>query len=344
MRYHIVISLAVIMLTLIVGKPVSAAGGKVPTVGEVMKATGYTDQDREALFAGKIISKDLKRVSDTQLIAAAAMIFPVQLDKIFEIYGEGRGLKIDPSIIAYGYLSVPFNEADWAKVGFDASEKEEIEKLLEAEPGLDINLSAEELEKLKNKAKGRDADDPEIIKAVSKAYKEILIGRFNSYIEQGLDGIMSYDRGDGETASPAEELRTAWDVENGFMASHFPRFTQAVSGYPKGQSPGITNEFYWIKQEIEGRPTFILNHYTLQKGPDFIASSKRQFFVGHTYNSQQTVSLLLPVQQGTAVFHANSTSTEHIAGFFGGIAVEVGQDRIKDEIEAYLKAAREHGR
>jgi hypothetical protein len=149
------------------------------------------------------------------------MILPVQLDKIFEIYGEGRGLKIDPSIIAYGSLSVPFNEADWAKVGFNTSEKEEIEKLLEAEPGLDINLSAEELEKLKNKAKGREADDPETVKAVSKAYREILIGRFNSYLEQGLEGIMPYGRGGGETASPADELRTAWDVENGFMASHY---------------------------------------------------------------------------------------------------------------------------
>lgn len=250
------------------------------------------------------------------------------------------GVKADPDNIGFGILKTPFDESDWKNVEFDPAEKDEINRIISAEPGSELNLSAQQFGALHESLGGVKADQPEAANAVSRAYRNILIGRFNSYLEKGLNGIAPYDRGNGKTSSPAEEIRAAWEVENHFMEAHFPAFVRAFSSYPEGQPPEIRHEFRWRKQRVEGRPAFILEHSRLQAGEGYILSTNTQFFVGHTYNSQVVAWLLLPYEGDTLVFAANSTSTDAIAGLFSGIASSVGQDRMKAEIKSYFESAR----
>jgi len=322
-------------------KHASAQGDvTVPTVDDVIEAIGFSAEDKQSLVAGKIISKDLKQAQEKEIIAAAAMLLPVPLDRIEEIYGHGGGVKADPDNIGFGILKTPFDESDWKNVGFDPAEKDEIKRIISAKPGSDLNLSTQEFATLHDSLKGVKANQFEAVDAVSEAYRNILIGRFNSYLEKGLNGIAPYDRGNGKTSSPAEEIRTAWEAENDFMEGHFPAFVRAYSAYPESQPPEIKHELYWRKQRVEGRPAFILEHSRLQTGEGYVLSTNTQFFVGHTYNSQVVVWLLLPYEGDTLVFVANSTSTDAIAGLFSGIASSVGQDRMKAEIKSYFKSAR----
>ncbi len=323
-------------------KHASAQGDvTVPTVDDVIQAIGFTAEDKQALLAGKVISNDLKQAQEKEIVAAAAMRLPVPLDKIEEIYGHGGGIKADPDNIAFGILTTPFDENDWNNVGFDPAEKDEIKQILSAKPGSDLNLSEQEFATLRESLGGVRADQPGAADSVSKAYRNILIGRFNSYLAKGLNGIAPYDRGGVKTSSPAEEIRTAWEVENNFMEAHFPTFVRAFSAYPESQPPEITHEIRWRKQRVEGRPAFILEHSRLQTGEGYVLSTNVQFFVGHTYNSQVVVWLLLPYEGDTLVFVANSTSTDAIAGLFSGIASSVGQDRMKAGIKSYFESARQ---
>jgi hypothetical protein len=333
----------VFVIALTVGglKHASAQGDvTVPTLDEVLQAIGFSAKDKQALLAGKIISKDLKQVQEKEIVAAAAMRLPVPLSKIEDIYGHGGGVKADPDNIGFGILKTPFDESDWENVGFNPAEKDEINRIISAKPGSDLNLSAQEFATLRETLGGVKADQPEAAVAVSKAYRNILIGRFNSYLEKGLNGIAPYDRGSGKTSSPADEIRAAWEVENHFMEGHFPTFVRAFSAYPESQPPEISHEIHWRKQRVEGRPAFILEHSRLQTGENYILATNIQFFVGHTYNSQVVVWLLLPYEGDTLVFAANSTSTDAIAGLFSGIASSVGQDRMKAEIKSYFESAR----
>ena len=307
----------------------------VPTADDVINAIGFSGEQKAALLAGKIVTKDLKQMQKKEIVAAAAMRIPVPLDKIDAVYQEGSTIRADPDNIGFGSLKATFDENDWKNVRFDPDEKSEIKRILKAKPGSNLNLSAEEISKLSERLNGVKADQSDV---VSSAYREILIGRFKAYLQDGLNGIAPYDRGKAEAASPAEEIRTAWEIENDFLEGHFPGFVRAFSDYPANQPPEIKHEYHWRKQKVEGRPAFILEHEMLQRGEGYILGAGAQFFVGHTYNSQVVVWLLLPHENDTLVFHANSTSTDAIAGFFSGVASSVGQDRMKESISTYFDA------
>jgi hypothetical protein len=313
----------------------------VPTVDEILQAIGFNAKDKQALLSGKIISRDLKQLQEKEIVAAAAMRLPVPLDRVEKIYGHGTDIEVVSRNIGFGSLKTPFDDGDWKNMGFDPAERDEINRIVSAKPGSTLNLSSQEFATLRDSLGGVNAGRPEAADAVSEAYRNTLIGRFNSYLEKGLNGIAPYDRGNGKASFPADEIRTAWEVGNNFMKGYFPAFVRAFSAYPESQPPEIMHEFYWRKQRVEGRPAFILEHSRVQTGENYLLSTNTQFFVGHTYNSQVIVWLLLPYEGETLAFAAYSTSTDAIAGFFSGIASAIGQHRMKAGIKSYFESARE---
>ncbi len=336
---HMWLALALVLLGAHPGA--AEAEVRIPSIEEVIQSIGFTAEDQKALLAGEIVSKDLDRVGEKEIIAAVAMRLPVPFAKIGEVYPEGSDIEIDTNNLGYSFLGVPPKDNEWAALAFDAGESEELETILEAKPGDDLNLSAEEFAQLGDRLSGVTADQEGAAAAVSDAYRDLIKARFAAYLERGLDGVAPYDRGDGKTVSAAEEIRKVWGTDDEFFGTYFPALNTAFLSFPQDQSDEIENEFAWRKQKVEGRPAFILQHSQIQEGEGYHVWASKQVFVGHTYNSQVTGGVFLPYEEGSILFYFNSTSTDKIAGFFSGVASSVGQSRMNESIKRYFDAARE---
>ncbi len=314
---------------------------RVPSIDEVIQAIGFTAEDQKALLAGEIVSHDLDRVGEKEIIAAVAMRLPVSLDKIDDVYPAGSDIEIDRNNLGYSFLGAPPKDGEWAGLSFDDGEKKELKTILGAKPGEDLNLSTEEFAQLSDRLSGVTADQEGAAAAISNAYRDLIKARFAAYLERGLDGVAPYDRGDGKTVSPAEEIRLVWGTDDEFFGTYFPALNKAFLSFPQDQPDVIENEFAWRKQEVEGRPAFILQHSQIQTGDGYHVWASKQVFVGHTYNSQVTAGLFLPDEEGSILFYFNSTSTDKIAGFFSGVASSVGQSRMNESIKRYFDSARQ---
>lgn len=313
--------------------------GMAPSAEDMVKRLGYSAEQIEALKQGKIVAIDLKRDRGDQLIAAVAARIDAPLATVAENAKTGINIQRDPGVIAVGAIPNPAENHSFDEVAYEASESAEIKRFLAVKPSDTFNLSSEEIDYLQKSLNGIKAGDAAAGESVSKAYREVLKGRLNAYLIGGLDGIAPYDHG-GKSFSPAEELKAVDDRAEPFLSEFFPTFKQALTDFPEGQSPEVFSQFYWIKREVEGRPALILAHQLVQASDDFVLVAQRQIFVGHTYDSLQVIALGLPLEGGTAVFYVNTAFTDKITGFFSGVAQSVGQDRMKDDLEAFFDAAR----
>lgn len=314
----------------------AAQDTKPPSIDEVMSRLGYSDQDRAALLSGDIVATDVNRTREDQLIAAAAVFLPVTVDTLLGRARNGDGLRADPGISAVGTLGSDLDAREWRSLRFEESERTEAERLLRFRGGSDFNLSEDEIKALRDKLNGVSANSAEMLENVSAAYREILAERHQAYLRSGLEGIADYRQG-GTTLHPAQELGAVVDQAKDFLTTYFPEFWLAFSNFPEAQGPEVTNNFYWLKREVEGRPEFVLMHEMIAGGNDYALLTRREYFVGHTYESLQVIAVALPVDNGTAVFYLNSAFTDQITGFFSGVALSVGQGRMKDDLTAYFR-------
>ena len=314
-----------------------AGAAQPPSVEEIIKDLGYTDAQIDALEQGKIVAIDLERVRGDQLIAAVAARFNASIATLADSVEKGENIEDDTGVLGFG--AIPNPEAGYAfeDVTFDASESGEIEKLLAVKPGDTFNLSSEEIAALQNTFKGVKAKDSNAAETVSAAYRAVLKDRLDAYVKEGLAGIAPYDHG-GKSFAPAEQLQAVYEDAEPFLTEFFPTFKQALGKFPKDQPGKVSSKFYWIKREVEGRPAIILIHQMLQSSDDFLLMSLREYYVAHTYDSQQVIALGLPVEGGTAVFYVNTAFTDKITGFFSGMAQSIGQGRMRESLEAYFQA------
>ncbi len=305
------------------------------TFEEAAKRLHYNPDDRSALRSERIIATDVKRTRDDQLIAAVCLLLPVPLQTIQGNVERGLNIELDPDVQAFGELSPDAGEAQFAALGYSASEAQEARALLAVEPGERFNLSKAEGEALRRALGSLDPQEPASLEKAMAAYRKVLAARFSAYLASGLDGVAAYDFRD-DVLEPAAELQAAYESAAPFLLEHFPGFGAALEAFPRAQPQSVSNKFYWIKLRVEDRPTFILVHQMVEAGANYMLMSQRQFFVGHTYDAAQAVALALPYGERTAVFYVNSAFTDKITGFFSGVAQSVGQSRMKEELSSYF--------
>jgi hypothetical protein len=214
-----------------------------------------------------------------------------------------------------------------------------VQALLRVGANGSFNFSGAEIDFLKGELKGLEAKNPVSAEAAAAAYRQVLAGRVKAYSEKGLDGVAAYDHG-GSRLTPAKQLRAVENQVEDFLTIHFPDFRKALEGFPRDQDPDISSKIYWVKRSVEDRPAFVLIHQMVQTGDDFVLTSQRQFYVGHTYESLQMIGLALPAEDGAMIFSVNSVFTDQITGFFSGVAQSVGQGRTKEGMARHFEAVR----
>ena len=128
--------------------------------------------------------------------------------------------------------------------------------------------------------------------------EELLHARYLAYREQGLAGAVPYARGDGEDVSPGEELR---QTEVAMIGLHelYPDFHNAWLSYPSSMPEDIVrDDYFWLKLDIEDRPTFVLSHRLEARNEDRHLVGVRDFYMSHFFDVSQRVAVVTRLDSG----------------------------------------------
>jgi len=314
---------------------VAPAAAQQITAEQIAEAVGLSGSDIKKVQAGEIVSTDVESSSDKELAVGLVLVVPAALDQIVDSVSKGTTIEANKAILAHGSIDASqIGDAAFAGVELDDSE---IDELLDASPSDDFNLSAEEWAVFEALGDQYDSGDEGAADAVNSAYRQMLAGRMQAYVDKGLDGIAPYDRG-GDTSSAAEDLRNAAEAAT-VLKEFAPEGYQALVGYPAAGGD-FSHEFHWTKQLADDRPVIILTHRMTQQKPDVYLIMSRDFYVGHSFNSSQALAGVLPVESGSAVFYGNRTATDQVAGFGSGMKRSIGAGMMSDTLVETLEEAR----
>lgn len=306
------------------------ARAQTPTPTELGKKLGFTEAEIEAVKGGEIVTKDLKEGSDKELAGVLLMMFKAPLAELVDIAIQGKKLASDPTVRAYREWKEDASADEvFAEVGLNEKENEEAGIFSRASPGGKLNLSEAEI----GRFKGLKTEQ------INAELRAMLKARYQAYRQDGLKGIVPYARDDKKTASPAEELALA--INAVMPVVQRKDSLEALLNYPANPVPDVEHRFFWFKQTVENRPTFILAHRAKGHVADAALLTEEQYYVGHSYNSNLIAIGALTVEGGTLVFYINRSFTDQVSGFMSGMKHGVGRKQMLAETAANLKRIRE---
>lgn len=321
-----------IALVLALGTGLSASAAETVDSQALIQQLGIQQDELASLKRGDTVDFKVTENDEKELAAGVAIYLPATPDRIISAI-KNKGLAtIDNSIHAEGVIPAKATLDTFKGFAFKAG-SDEAENFLEATPGSRFNLSKEEFQALQAESSATTAA------AASQAYRAILLQRWQAYRANGLNGIAAYDRGSDKPASPADELKGA-TLNSKMLARYFPELYQAWLNYPAAFPEGSDEQFFWLNREVESRPTAILGHRVMVSIPAGAAILARQFYVGHSYNSNQLIIACLPYAEGSLVFYGNRSFTDQVAGFGSGLKHSIGREQMRAEIIKRLKNLR----
>ncbi len=315
----------------------------LPSAEEDLAVLGIPSGQLARLERGEIVSQPAQESGEKELAMDVALFVPQRPAKVFAYLQQAEVEAIDSDVLAHGEIPPGAGVEAFGRLGFSASDGEEVEGLLNAEPGDRFNLSAGEIDgfmQLQEKL-SKVTDEAARAEAVSRHYREILRQRWHDYRAKGLAGIAPYAHAEGiPAAEPAAELRASAASDRS-LARFYPELNKAWLDYPAGGLPtGATEQYFWMNRTVEGRPTVVLGHRLVQSTGGGGVIAIRHFYVSHSYNSINLVIGCLPHRDGSIVFYAQRTSTDQVAGMARELRHAIGRERMKEQMTGRLESLR----
>ena len=320
-----------LILTLALGTGFSAWAANLPSSEVLAQQRGISQQDLVSLNKGDIVYFDVAEGNEKELAAGVAMYLHGSPAKAAAFIKSKGLVTIDSDVTVNEVIPVQATLESFNAFKLKAGSDEAV-SFLAAKPGSQFNLSTQEFQSLQT-------INPTQPEAASQAYQKILFQRWQAYRKAGLKGIAPYDRGNGTEANPEEELQIA--AQSSIVLSrYFPELYKAWLNYPAVLPVGAEETFFLRNRQVENRPTAMLTHrvmLTTDAGELIVA---RQYYAGHSYNSNQLVIACLPYQDGSLVFFANRIFTDQVAGFGSHLKHSIGGEQARGEMTKLLKNMR----
>ncbi|MGZ8238854.1 MAG: hypothetical protein ACXWTY_13400 [Methylobacter sp.] len=319
----------VLILGLVSVIPIQAAN--TPDSRELIQLIGINQQELANLDQGKTVTFNVAEGGENELAAGIVIYLPAAPSKIIGFF-KNKGLaSLDTDVTAKGTIPLQAVPDSFKGFGFKAGD-DEAANFLQAKPGSQFNLSTQEFQALQNT--GFALPD-----AASQAYRKILLERWQAYRKNGLKGIATYDRGNGTEANPGAELRTA-TLDSEMLARYFPELYKAWLNNPAALPSSAHEQFFWLNRKVEGRPTAILGHRVMLTAGAGEVLLSRQFYAGHSYNSNQLIIACLPYRDGSLLFFANRSFTDQVAGLGSSLKHSIGREQMESSLVKQLTILR----
>jgi hypothetical protein len=302
------------------------------TADEVLSEMGWSADEKKKILAGEFVSGQMQSVSDRDLAISMAFLVKVAPNDLAKEILAGELMKANDQIKTHGTI-----RGEGSLKDLEALKIARADDYLNAKPGGDINLDADEIAAFKA-LKGK----PNAPQAAEKELHKMLLARYQAYRKSGLTGISPYDRGKGKKTDPGKDLQLDTDGAK-VLKKHAPSFHKLMVGYPKVTIDDLDEQFFWLLYDIEGKPNYVLTHFFSAPAGDARVVVNRQYYVANTYNVMQAVVGFLPVKEGTLVVYVNHLSTDQVAGFGGSAKRKIGgkvmAKKIKELFEKTRKVA-----
>jgi hypothetical protein len=315
----------------------------------LMLSAVEADVDGQAVLEGlDVSSKEIGKLEDggviaysdkayesnkRELSADAMILIKTDLDAVERVLTEEATLVPAKAIVDYGIVN---SEADFSGVKFTDNEFAEVEKMFNAKAGKGLNFSDAEIALLRERlASHQNSDRAGKIAAASDAMREILVGRYNAYQANGLDGIEPYSRSTRKKIDIGKEIRLTTETFQPF-ADDFPEFYRVMHDYPAG-AECCDHYFRWLKVRIKKRHTFTLAHMMIQKTDDYILATERYYFASNTLNSLQVTLSWLKYDEDTYMGLAMSASTDVLDSMMGRMLRPIGRNMAKDMVSDLMQ-------
>lgn len=302
------------------------ASAQIPDAKTLLSALGFSQDQIQQVMSGQIVNGAMKPASDRELVASMVFKLPAPPSQFIADLKAGLGSRTDPTLKATGLFTGAGSAADLAKLSLDASRAN---AYTSASPGEDLNLSTQEISTFDALA-GSDAS------AVTSAVRVALLARLSAYQKQGLAGIAPYARGGGAQRSCADEIRTMTEATKA-LKQYVPTAYQMLLGYPGSKAPGTQEFFRWSQVDAHGTPALTLTHAALIPDGDAWVIVQRMYYVSASFNCEQAIAALLPVQGGSVVVYGNRTSTDQVEGWGGDMKRSIGSRLLESQLESQFQ-------
>lgn len=300
-----------------------AAG--TPDPDALLAELGVSASDVASVHAGNIVTVSPKPSTPREIAAGFAFLVPTAPGELQKEIKSGLLASIDPNTISRG--EIDGGPDDLSGLKLQPERESRAKAYAGAEAGDALNLSTAEISAL------RGLEGPD---AVEKALRGALFARYQAYRSKGLAGIAPYDRGDGETRSPAEDLRAATNAARG-LQKHAPAFYAFLEDYPSGPPAGLEEMYLWSQFQAHDVPTIALVHAMFVPEGEGWVVSQRQFYVSSGFNCEEAFAAFLPSGNGTMVLYVNRTSTDQVTGFGGSAKRSIGSKLLASQLEGLFR-------
>lgn len=312
----------------------SVARAGVFTIEQVATDVGLPSDTGARLRRGEMVRSTPDESSDRELGVDLTFLVQQPLGEVVKAFRAVIDLKSDPQVAA----SIPILDrgtlADFDGLVLDPDGAAEAKRYLAASPGETLNLSQDEIRAFKTLvAAGTAPTQP-----VEDQLKRMLLARYQAYVRRGLGGIAPYERGGGPF-EPAGELRRASAAAH-LLQRYAPALQQQLLSYPDAKPPGLEEQFYWLRCDLDGRPNFTLRHRMAMPVGDIFATADREFYVSHGYNTSQAFAGLVPVPEGTLVVFRSRVSTDQVGGFGSSVKKGIGRDVMAKQMTEIFERSR----
>lgn len=321
------------MVLCLIAAAVRAPAAEIQTVPEIAAKLGYNADEIKKIQKGDIVRSQLKEITETELAGVVTAFFPRPVSELSDSALNARFLgAADPAEPFRGWAADASPDAVFADLGLTPMEAGEAERYVEAKAGDELNLSAAEIQQFRH--------GPHGLAGINTTLRQVLKARYEAYRHCGLGGVAPYARGEKELSSPGDELRSG--INETMSAARQQDFFQSLLNYPTNALPAVQHRFYWFKQIVEDRPTFILAHRSeFRLGDTASLVSEEQFYVSHSYNANFVTGACVAVEGGTLVFYVNRTFTDQVTGFASGMRHSIGRKKMLAEVAANLRRIRD---
>lgn len=299
-----------------------------PSADQVLTDVGLSPDDKRRVLNGEFVTADLGAVSERDLAFFIAFLVKTSPDDLARKIVSGDLIAADEQVKESGVISPNGTLADFGKLDIS---NQAAQTLIGAKPGEALNLSASEIS-------GFAILRGDTTHSVQQQLHRMLLARYQAYRASGLGGIAPYDRG-GSATDLASDLRQAGQSTR-HLANYAPRVHAVLLDYPTATVPGMRENFYWLKYNIQGKETYVLAHVLAASEGAARVVVQRQYYASTGYNGEQAVAGFLPVQEGTVVVYAAHAFTDQVAGFGGSMKRSIGHRVMADQMKKIFEEER----
>jgi hypothetical protein len=302
------------------------ARADVPDAATLAAQLGLSADQVASARAGQIVSGKATASNPRELTAMLMFLVPkTSPAELVKLGQSGLLDRVDANTTRFGVIDATATPASFAQLALGS---QQAQVWSNAAPGSTLNVSTAEIAALDGASN------------VEQAVKTLLAQRVGAYRQQGLDGVAPYARGDGDSRSAGDDLRSATQASQ-TLQRYAPNAWSFVLGYPQGKPTGTEEVYRWSQIDAHGVPTIVLTHSLYIPDGDAWIAVQRQFYVSTGYNCEQAIVAFLPVAEGTMVFYVNRTSTDQVTGWGGSVKRDLGSRILDSSLRDLFQKARQ---